>query len=240
MTEISLSDRLEAQDAQWRVGWPLKIAAALFALIVASGISFVVFEPIQVLPRIRLAPGYALTTHDSELLTSESARGAITLYSFAPTDCGSQCEAAHATMAEIGSRLADEIDLGEVEFRQITIALDAEPESDQLKQASDASGADDAQWRWVGGSAVQIGNIVGSGFQIFYEEGQSGGIERFDPGFILVDGAGVIRGEYRYQTIAADADKIIHHVGILSDEVRNATGATAVAYEAAHLFLCYP
>ena len=60
------------------------------------------------------------------------------------------------------------------------------------------------------------------------------------PGTCSADGTGVIRGEYRYQTLASDADKLVHHVDILAAEVRNASGATAVAYEAAHLFLCYP
>ena len=36
------------------------------------------------------------------------------------------------------------------------------------------------------------------------------------------------------------ADKIIRHLDVLGEELRNATGAATVAYEAAHFFLCYP
>ena len=62
----------------------------------------------------------------------------------------------------------------------------------------------------------------------------------FDPTLVLVDGWGVIRGEYKYQTILSDAYKIVRHLGILGEEIRNSSGAASLAYEAAHLFLCYP
>ena len=62
----------------------------------------------------------------------------------------------------------------------------------------------------------------------------------FDPMLVLVDGWGVIRGEYKYQTLTSDADKIVRHLGILGEELRNAKGAASLAYEAAHFFLCYP
>jgi len=240
MTKSTTQEPQENDEVNWRFGWPLKLAAAVFFLIVVCGISFAVFEPIQVLPRIRLAPGYALTTHDSEVVTSETARGAITLYSFAPTDCDRECESSYETMAEVALRVNNEVDLGSTEFRQVTIALDADPTASELRHASQRSGADDNHWQWVGGTSVQLRNVVGSGFKIFYEQDSAGETTRFDPGFVLVDGAGIIRGEYRYQTLATDADKIVHHVDILANEIRNANGATAVAYEAAHLFLCYP
>ena len=50
----------------------------------------------------------------------------------------------------------------------------------------------------------------------------------------------MIRGEYRYQTNASDADKIVRHLDVLGEEVRNSHGAASLAYEAAHFFLCYP
>ena len=111
-----------------------------------------------------------------------------------------------------------------------------------LAAAERRSGADSDSWRWIGGDETTVRTVVGAGFGRFYEvDGHEPGAPiRFDPGFILVDGGGVIRGEYRYQTLATDADKLVHHVDILAAEARNAHGATAVAYEAAHLFLCYP
>ena len=61
----------------------------------------------------------------------------------------------------------------------------------------------------------------------------------FDPKFVLVDGWGIIRGEYRYQTITPDTDRILRHIKVLADEVHNSEGAATLAYEAAHYFLCY-
>jgi protein SCO1/2 len=229
-----------------------KIAAGLFAFVVAGAMAFAIFEPIQVLPRIRLAPGYALETADGATVTSEMARGEITLYTFAPTDCGSACDDVFATMNDVGRRVGDEVDLGQVDFQRITIALDDAPAGGDLAAAAARSGADGESWRWIAGDEPVVRTVVGAGFRRFYEleprpdpgagdpTTADGSAIRFDPGFVLVDGGGVIRGEYRYQTIASDADKLVHHIEILAAEARNAHGATAVAYEAAHLFLCYP
>ncbi len=220
----------------------LKAAFGVFAVVVASALAFAILEPIQVLPRIRLAPGYALTDADGRTVTSETARGELTLYTFAPTDCDSACDDIFTTMDEVGRRVDAEVDLGRVDFRRITIALDPEPTSAELSSAMTRSGADGWAWRWLGGEEAVVRQVVGAGFRRFYEADRNDPAApiRFDPGYVLVDGTGVIRGEYRYQTLASDADKLVHHVDILAAEVRNASGATAVAYEAAHLFLCYP
>ena len=101
--------------------------------------------------------------------------------------------------------------------------------------AADA-GADGETWRWA--TVANEEAVIGSGFRVFFEQTDSG--YRFDPVFIIVDGYGVIRGEYRYQTLVDDADRLVSHVNLLGEELRNSTGAATVAYEAAHLFLCYP
>lgn len=220
----------------------LKIGGGLFAVFLTAAMAFAIFEPIQVLPRLRLAPGYALTADDGSIVTSEDARGVITLYTFSRTDCGAACSDIDRIMAEVRDRVAAEVDLGDVEFRLVTIALDplAPDQEDavgQLRAAAASGGADGASWRWVGGSETELRNIVGAGFRRPYESTSS---TEFDPGFILVDGLGVVRGDYRYETLGDTADKLTRHVGILSDELKYANGAAGVAYEAAHLFLCYP
>lgn len=201
--------------------------------------AFAIFEPIQVLPRLKLAPGYALVADDGSTVTSETARGSVTLYSFAPTDCRDRCEDMFATMRTVGSRVEQEIDLGETDFKLVTVALDGQPGLDRLAAAAERSGADGELWRWVGGEEAAIRNVVGAGFEQFYEIADDGAIN-FDPGFVLVDGNGVIRGQYPYQTLADNADKFVRHTEILAEEIRYAQGPAAVAYEAAHLFLCYP
>lgn len=218
----------------------LKIAAVAFAVVVAAALAFAVFEPIQVLPRTGLAPGYALTSQSGEIVTSETNRGAVTLYTFAPTGCGANCDRLDTAMREVGDRVAAEVDLGSVNFVQVTIALDASPSTDELARAAARSGADGERWQWIGGAEADVRTIVGQGFEVFFEPEADDGTVRFDPALILVDGSGVVRGDYRYLTVADDADKIVHHVEILAEELRYADGPAGVAYEAAHLFLCYP
>jgi len=196
---------------------------------------FAVFEPIQVLPRIRLAPGFSLVDQSGETLTSDDGRGGVTLYNFAPVDCG-ECGAMFETMREIRDRVAEEVDLGDLRFRLVTIALDAsDPAS--LTAAAEASGADGDRWRWAGAHERRRREIVGDGFRTRYDAGDP---SDFDQAFVIVDGKGLIRGEYRYATLAPLADKLTRHIGLMAAEVRGAEGAAALLYEAAHMFLCYP
>ena len=57
---------------------------------------------------------------------------------------------------------------------------------------------------------------------------------------MIVDGNGLVRGEYTYATLASDADRLTRHIGLLGNEIRNAGGNNKLIYEAAHIFLCYP
>jgi hypothetical protein len=80
--------------------------------------------------------------------------------------------------------------------------------------------------------------VIGGGFETYFESQEDGSFT-YDPAFVLVDGWGIIRGEYRYQTMTPDSERILRHLGVLAEEVRNSRGASSVAYEAAHYFLCY-
>ena len=68
------------------------------------------------------------------------------------------------------------------------------------------------------------------------------------PAFV---GWGIIRAEYRqYEsterlslsegTTDIDPDVILRDIGLIVEEVRNSKGVASAAYEAAHLFACYP
>lgn len=227
-------------DRSQRRGLPRwsKVLGSVVGLLVGAALAFAIIQPIKVLPRIRVAPGFAFTDQSGEQFTSESARGSVTLYAFAPVDCPGACKGIDETIREVQDRVPSETDLGDVDFQIVTIALADDPSIDELGSAADRSGADGATWRWVGGDWDRVRTVVGAGFRRFFEADDDGAID-FDPGFVLVDGNGVIRSEYRYQTLASDADKIVRQVGLLGDELRLSNGAASLAYEAAHLFLCY-
>lgn len=205
--------------------------------MIAGVLAFAIFEPVKVLPRIRVAPGFALIDQSGDALTSEQGRGAITLYTFLPTDCGAECEAVHDTLREVGTRVTASIDLAGTDFREVTVALDTSDPARLAAAAADA-GADGESWIWAGAEPETVRDVVGEGFRVFYQETPTG-IE-FDPVFVIVDGTGLIRGDYRYSAIASDAERLASHIALLGAELRNSKGAASLAYEAAHVFLCYP
>ncbi len=215
-----------------------KVVGGVVGVLLGAALAFAIIQPITVLPRIRVAPGYALVDQAGAAFTSETARGAVTLYSFAPFDCGVECDEIASTLREVRDRVPLEADLADVDFRIVTIALADEPAPAALAAAAEASGADGEQWRWIGGEWDRVRTVVGAGFRRYFERNDAGEVD-FDPGYVIVDGNGVIRAQNRYATVADDADKLVRQVGTLGDEIRYAHGIAALGYEAAHLFLCY-
>lgn len=210
----------------------------VFIALALGAMAFAIFEPIQVLPRIRLAPGFSFVDQNGEGFTSEDARGQVTLYTFAYGDCGDDCDAIDATMREVAARVG-EVDLGDTGLELVTVSFDPGSDTERLGALAAASGADGSRWRWMTSDPDLVDVVIRAGFGTWFEPQDAGGFA-FDRRFVLVDGWGVVRGEYRYATLADDADTLIRHIGLLGDELRKATGIGAFAYEAAHVFLCYP
>jgi protein SCO1/2 len=215
-------------------------------VVAIAAMAFAIFQPIQVLPRLRLAPGYALVDEHGDRVTSDDGRGMITLYTFVSLDCGDECERVDGTMKKVRDRVRADVDLGSAGFRLVTVVLDPDATPTELAAAAARAGDTDAasdldlglrggdDWAWLGGSQSQIENVVGLGFR------RSPAVDDFTPSYAIVDGWGMIRGEYRYQTLAGDADKLVRHIDVLGGELRNSGGLASFAYEAAHVFQCYP
>ncbi|MBT8203654.1 MAG: SCO family protein [Acidimicrobiia bacterium] len=217
--------------------WFLSLVA--FGVVVVLGaLWFKIFEPIQVLPRIRLAPGFSLTDQAGAQVTSEDLRGSVVLYTFTHSACEEPCPAPEPTMAAIRDRI-DEVDTGDTPVRFVTLSFDGTDTPAVLTDRAEAMGADGEQWFYATADEARLKAIIGSGFKTYFERLDNGTFA-FDPALILVDGRGVVRGEYRYQTLASDTDRILSHIDILGEEVRNSNGPAGLAYEAAHFFLCYP
>ncbi len=212
---------------------------AFAALFVISAFAFKVFQPIQVLPRMRLSPAYQFTDQDGHSLTSEALRGQFVLYSFTYTNCPEPCYNINETMKEIQSRLG-EVELGDIPVSFVTVSVDPERDTPEtLERFGETLGADFDQWSFATTSNKSLlKTIVGTGFEIHYEDKGNGQFV-LDPGLVLVDGWGIIRAEYRYATEVPDVDHILRHLSVLAEEVQNSTGSAKLAYEAAHLFLCY-
>ena len=211
----------------------------LVILLVGSAFAFKVFQPVQVLPRIRLAPGFLAVDQEGQRLTNEDLRGKFVLYNFTYTNCTGDCQQMNQTMHEIQNQL-DTLELGDIEVKLVTFSFDPERDTPETLQTyAESVGADPAVWRFVTlADPSMMKYVVGGGFETYYEANEDGSF-RFDPAFILVDGWGIVRGEYRYQTMTPDSERILRHLGVLAEEVINSQGANSIAYEAAHYFLCY-
>lgn len=211
----------------------------LAAVLVLAAFAFKILQPIQVVPRIRLAPGFALTDQAGEMLTNEDLRGQFVLYTFFYTRCPEPCNHINEIMQEIQDRLG-EIDLGDTPITFVSISIDpAYDTPERLAAYAAAHNADLERWSFATTTnEILLKTIIGSGFEVYYER-QTDGSFQFDTAFVLVDGWGIIRSQYKYQTMLPEADRILRHIETIAIENRNSQGIASLAYEAAHLFLCY-
>lgn len=208
------------------------------ALIGLAIVVFVIFQPIRVLPRLTLAPGYMLIDQDGERLTSEELRGKVVLYTIGYTGCGERCEASVDLMREVQDRLDEVLEPDDVEVKLVTISIDPKRDTPEVLRAAAAEiGADPEVWRLATAEHDALKALVGAGFRVYYQEDDEGGF-RLDPNFFLVDGWGILRGEYRYRI--PEIRRLLRDIGLVAKEARAATGVARLAYEAAHLFACYP
>lgn len=227
---------------------PIYLLYALLAVIIVSIISFAVFKPIKVLPRVSLAPGYAMTNHNNEMRTSEDYRGKLTLYTFTYANCDGDCPDVSSQMREMRTRLEDaKTETDTVDYALVTVSLDPERDTPEALGmfAAPYLGADESivSWDFITGDPLRMKYMAGGGFGIYYETvpspNSAGDYEvEFYPRFVLVDGWGIIRAEYR--TDQLDYDEVLSDIRYLTDEIANSQGAAKYAYEAAHLFRCYP
>ncbi|MEW5988003.1 MAG: SCO family protein [Chloroflexota bacterium] len=214
-------------------------------LLVVTVLGFSLLRPITVLPRITLAPGYAFTDPDGRLVTSEDFRGKLTLYSFSYSHCLDDCPLPMETLATLRQQL-EQSPTGDVAVSLVTISLD--PERDTPAELSEWVGpyepAEDAliDWRVLSGDVDRTRYVVGNGFEVYYNQGDRADeldyAVDFEPRFVLVDGWGIMRAIYR--TAAPDPLAIMRDLRLLQQEARHSQGVGRLAYEAAHLFLCYP
>lgn len=225
---------------------PIYLIYTLLAFIIISILSFSIFKPIKVLPRISLAPGYALTNQNNEQRTSEDYRGKLTLYTFTYTNCDDNCPDVTSQMQEMRTRL-EESASGTVDYALVSISLDPERDTPEALGlfAEPYLGTDESSipWDFLTGDPLRMKYVTGGGFGLFYEAEPSPASTsdyeiNFYPRFVLVDGWGIIRSEYR--TADLNYAEVLDDIRYLTDEIANSQGAAKYAYEAAHLFRCYP
>lgn len=216
---------------------PARIFYALIFLPVVGVLAFALLKPIQVLPRITLSPGFSLIDQNNSRLTNEDLRGRIVLYNFTYSNCTTPCPQTSQVMRVVQDQLG-QIDTGEIPVSLVTISFDPDRDTpERLRVYANQVGADSTKWRIATGDATRLKYALGGGFNLYYAPNGDGTFV-FDSLFVLVDGWGIIRAFYK--TANPSPDRIVRDINLVVQEARNSTGAAKYAYEAAHLFLCYP
>ncbi len=210
---------------------------AFFFVMAFFMVGFVTFRPILVLPRMTLAPGFAFTDETGAQLSNEDLRGKIALYTFTYTQCGDACADDMALMAEMQSRIA-QMETDGIPVKLVTISFDPEQDSPQvLADFAQSLNADPEIWSFVTGNPITLKSVIGGGFSTYYDQKDDGTFV-YDPAFMLVDGNGILRA--KYYTLLPEPEILERDINLLVEEVHNSKGVNKYAYEAAHLFLCYP
>ncbi len=216
-----------------------RLFSYLLLLVGVAIFAFVTIQPVTVLPRITLAPGYLLTNQNGERITSEALRGQIVLYNFTYSRCGEGCPQTSQVMAEVARRLQT-VDSGDIPIHLITISVDSDYDTPEVLAAYARqldAGQSGVAWDFLTGAENRVRWVVGGGFGVYYKQNDDHSI-KLDPAFMLVDGSGLLRAEYR--TAVPDVDVILRDINFLIEEAQNSDGPARFAYEAAHLFSCYP
>jgi protein SCO1/2 len=213
-----------------------KLLYLLLALPLVAILLFVTIRPVLVLPRIRLAPGYLLINQSGERVSHETLRGHIVIYNMAFTGCGEACADSWALMAGVQDAVAQlptdiPVDL-------VTISVDPERDTPEaLREFAQSQGIDTTRWHLLTGDADHVKMVVGAGLDTYYATGADGTL-KVEPSILIVDGVGILRRHYRL-ALPTQAE-VLRDLDLLLTEARNSTGLTRYAYEAAHLFVCYP
>lgn len=213
-------------------------------LFLGSGLALVFWfnlaRPIIVLPRITLAPGYSFKTAQGTSYNSEAQRGKITLYSFSYPAClhPQECAQSQADVQAVYQMLqqAQAQNLVTKPLSLITISLQPTDAGGAWANSSwNAESISNLPWTLLEGQAGVLKQVVGVGFGLYYAP-KDGKVD-FQTRYILVDALGIIRAYY----IGSISQEIVFRdLQLLEKEANEATGALKIAYEAAHLFACYP
>jgi protein SCO1/2 len=226
---------------------PLNWALIGAGLMLAAMTAFVVFQPVQVIPRLAYGPEYNLVDQNGQPYTEETVANQIVLYGFGythdPTETiGQTIDDMRRFQAQIESEnFESEISLALILFDDQRDTIEAR------QQFADQYHLDLSNWYLLSGEAEELKRIIGLGFGIYYEpvplaELLDGAAESEDYGYlqahryVLLDERNILRAEYR---TPLDLELAMRDIRYIIKE-KNSTGIERGLNEAAHLFLCYP
>ena len=104
--------------------------AVIIILFIGSAFPFAIFQPIKVLPRIRLSPGFAMLDQNAQQVTNESLRGSIVVFSYTYSRCPESCRPTLQTLNSLQTAIAS-LDTGGFPVKLVTISLDSQHDPPQ-------------------------------------------------------------------------------------------------------------
>jgi protein SCO1/2 len=230
-------------QVQWST-WLLRLFYFVSAFLVTAVLAFNIFQPIKVLPRVSLAPGFVFTNQDGVRKTSEDFRGKLTIYNFTYTRCADGCPQTTLLMRSVQNALVRSAS-PDTKIALVTISVDPEYDTPAVLNIYAVpflkNQTDTISWDFLTGDPLLTKYVVGGAFNVYYQNttDQAGQPSiKLDARYVLVDGWGIIRAEYRGTEL--DEQVLVRDIGYLEAEILNSEGPARFAYEAAHLFRCYP
>jgi len=188
--------------------------AAVIAAVVAW---FTASRPAP-LPTLYPMPAFELTTEQGATLRSAELSGSVLVANFIFTSCPTVCPTLTAHMARLQDRLA-----GAAGVRLLSFSVDPKNDTPEVLRAyGEKFGQDPARWTFLTGSLGAITDAVEKGFKIGMQGAADPNATAFDivhgEHFVLVDGAGSIRGYYRpdpesLESLAVDAERLVAEGG---------------------------
>jgi protein SCO1 len=164
------------------------------------------------LPRIGLAPPFALTTADGRRLALADLRGKVVAVTFIYAACTDTCPLLTAKLAGVGQRLGK--DLGaKVAFVAVTVDP-ARDTPEVLRNYAEAHGTRGAGWVFLTGTPAEIQDVTRR-YGVFARRTDRGDV---DHTFLtsLVDRTGTLR--VQYMGVRFDPDEMLHDLRALLRE----------------------
>lgn len=213
----------------------------------------ILLKPLKVMPRVAPAPSFNLIDQNGSPVSSADLRGRVVLVDFVYTHCTTVCPAMTGQMAQVSRRLAEDGLLGD-DVLLVTITFDPERDTpERLRTYARQMNADGDAWLWLTGDPVSIRQLVGADYGVYFEQvpldedelvaaghdpaDHAGGYDFVHASvFVLIDGQGQIRSEYRQML---DIDQTLRDIHLVVRE-NDAPALLRPLWAASHALRAYP
>jgi protein SCO1/2 len=146
------------------------------------------------LPRLSALPDFTATSETGATVTKASLSGKIWIADFVFTNCGGICPGLTLKMKSLQERLKDE-----PLVRLVSFTVDPDRDTPEvLARYGRERGADPERWMFLRTDKERIRTLCREGFKLAVEDADAKDVEPIlhSTRFVLVDGAGTIRGYF--------------------------------------------